>query len=43
MGELAGRHVAIIHTVRDHALRIISMRKANEREIGFFEQQFEES
>lgn len=43
MGELAGRHVVIIHTVRDHALRIISMRKANEREIGFFEKQFEES
>ena len=43
MGELAGRHVVIIHTVRDHALRIISMRKANEREIGFFEKQFEEN
>lgn len=40
MGELAGRLVIIIHTQRGDATRIISMRKANEREQRWFEKQF---
>jgi len=43
MGELAGRLVIIVHTQRNNATRIISMRKANEREQHCFEKQFEES
>ncbi|HEB79026.1 MAG TPA: BrnT family toxin [Rhodospirillales bacterium] len=42
MGELAGRLVVIVHTTRDEVTRIISMRKANEREIRWFEEQFAE-
>ena len=32
LGELIGRIVVIVHTQRGYAVRIISMRKANERE-----------
>ena len=42
MGELAGRLVIMVHTKRGDATRIISMRKANEREQRWFEKQFEE-
>jgi uncharacterized DUF497 family protein len=42
MGELAGRLVVIVHTGRENAIRIISMRKANEREQRAFKEQFEE-
>ena len=42
MGELAGRLVVIVHTKRSDATRIISMRKANEREQHWFEKQFAE-
>jgi uncharacterized DUF497 family protein len=42
MGELAGRLVIIVHTKRGNATRIISMRKANEREQRWFKKQFEE-
>lgn len=42
MGELAGRLVIMVHTRRDDTTRIISMRKANEREQRWFEKQFEE-
>jgi uncharacterized DUF497 family protein len=41
MGELAGRHVVIVHTRRGNAERIISMRKADEREATKFEEAFE--
>lgn len=40
MGDLAGRLVIIVHTTRGDATRIISMRKANEREQRWFEEQF---
>lgn len=43
MGELAGRLVVIAHTQRGKITRIISMRKANEREKRWFDKQFEES
>ena len=42
MGELAGRLVIIVHTDRADVARIISMRKANEREKRWFEKQFAE-
>ncbi|CAK8722792.1 MAG: hypothetical protein CDV28_11315 [Candidatus Electronema aureum] len=42
MGELAGRLVVIVHTGRGDSIRIISMRKANEREQRWFEKQFAE-
>lgn len=42
MGELAGRLVIIVHTKRGDNIRIISMRKANEREQRWFEKQFAE-
>jgi uncharacterized DUF497 family protein len=32
LGELAGRAVVIVHTIRGEMIRIISMRKANARE-----------
>lgn len=40
MGELAGRLVIVVHTARGEVTRIISMRKANEREQSWFEEQF---
>ncbi|MBT4289987.1 MAG: BrnT family toxin [Deltaproteobacteria bacterium] len=43
LGELAGRLVIIVHTQRGNATRIISMRKANEKEQNWFEKQFTES
>ncbi|WP_417913452.1 BrnT family toxin [Candidatus Electronema sp. TJ] len=42
MGELAGRLVVLVHTKRGSSIRIISMRKANERECRWFEEQFSE-
>ena len=42
LGELAGRLVIIVHTQRGNATRIISMRKANEKEQNWFEKQFTE-
>ena len=42
MGELAGRLVIVVHTDRENITRIISMRKANERECRWFEEQFVE-
>jgi len=42
MGELAERLVVIVHTIRENAIRIISMRKANEREQRAYKKQFEE-
>jgi uncharacterized protein len=41
-GELAGRLVIVVHTQRGNKTRIISMRKANEREQHWFEKQFTE-
>ena len=38
LGELAGRVVVIVHTPRGDATRIISMRKANEREKRFYKE-----
>ena len=43
MGELAGRLVIVVHTLRGNTIRIISMRKANEREQRRFEKQFNEN
>ncbi len=40
MGELAGRLVIIVHTKRGSSIRIISMRKANEREQRWFKERF---
>ena len=40
MGELDGRLVIVVHTKRGNTTRIISMRKANEREQAWFEKQF---
>lgn len=42
MAELSGRLVIVAHTQRGDATRIISMRKANEREKRWFRKQFEE-
>ena len=42
MGDLVGRLVIVVHTDRDGATRIISMRKANEREQRWFKKQFAE-
>lgn len=42
MGLLNGRHVIMVHTQRDESVRIISMRKANEKEVDWFEEQFEQ-
>ncbi|MBT3215192.1 MAG: BrnT family toxin [Deltaproteobacteria bacterium] len=41
MGELSGRLIVIVHTQRGNTIRIISMRKANEREQHWFNEQFE--
>jgi uncharacterized DUF497 family protein len=38
LGELAGRVVVIVHTPRGDMTRIISMRKANEREKKFYKE-----
>jgi len=38
LGDLAGRVVVIVHTPRGDMTRIISMRKANEREKKFYKE-----
>ncbi|MBF0462942.1 MAG: BrnT family toxin [Magnetococcales bacterium] len=42
MGELGGRLVVLVHTQRGDATCIISLRKANEREIRWFEERLGE-
>lgn len=42
LGELDGRLVIVVHTQKENITRIISMRKANEREQQWFEKQFTE-
>ena len=42
-GELEGRLVVVLHTARGDQVRIISMRKANAKEIHWFEKQFSAS
>ena len=39
-GDLEGRLVVVLHTARGDQVRIISMRKANAKEIHWFEKQF---
>jgi uncharacterized DUF497 family protein len=41
-GFLAGRMVIVVWVERDKARHVVSMRKANEREIKAFRKQFEE-
>ncbi|MBF0439536.1 MAG: BrnT family toxin [Magnetococcales bacterium] len=41
MGELAGRLMVLVYTERGDTIRIVSMRKANEREIRWFDERFE--
>ena len=43
MGELEGRLGVLVHTARGDQVRIISMRKANAKEIHWFEKQFSAS
>ena len=43
LGQLADHPVIIVHTQRGNATRIISMRKANEKEQRWFEKQFAKS
>jgi hypothetical protein len=43
LGELKGRLVVIVHTQRDFITRIISMRKANEREKTLYFQRLKET
>jgi uncharacterized DUF497 family protein len=43
LGELMGRVVVVVHTPRDHAIRIISMRKANEREKKIYYERLKEN
>ncbi|MCP4475236.1 MAG: BrnT family toxin [Gammaproteobacteria bacterium] len=42
LGELEGRCVVIVHTPRQSAIRVISMRKANAREKKIFKKRLEE-
>jgi len=41
LGELARRVVVIVHTLRGNTIRIISMRKANEREKKIYYERLE--
>jgi hypothetical protein len=43
MGELEGGLVVVVHKARGDQVRIISMRKANAKEIHWFEKQFSAS
>lgn len=43
LGFLSGRTVVIAHTYRQHKLRIISMRKANEREQKIYQKQLKKT
>lgn len=43
VGHLAGRMVIVGYVQRDNTRHIFSMRKANEREIKRYQEQFEES
>ena len=41
LGELLGRVAVIVHTLRGETIRIISMRKANEREKKIYQERLE--
>lgn len=43
LGELEGRVVILVHTTRNDYVRIISMRKANEREKKIYYERLEKS
>ena len=43
LGDLVGRVVVIVHTLRGETIRIISMRKANERERKRYEGRLDRS
>ena len=43
LGELVGRVVVIVHTWREDSIRIISMRKANEREQKIYQERLKET
>jgi uncharacterized DUF497 family protein len=42
LGELEGRVVTMVHTIRNPNIRIISMRKANEREKKIYQKRLKE-
>lgn len=42
VGSLTGRMVIVVWVGRDNARHVVSMRKANEREIKAYRQQFED-
>lgn len=41
LGELQSRAVVVVYTLRENYLRVISMRKANEREKKIYEKRLE--
>ena len=43
LGKLMGRVVVVVHTSRRKVIRIISMRKANEREKKIYEERLQEN
>jgi len=43
LGELMGRVVVVVHTARHDAIRIISMRKANEHEKKIYYERLKEN
>src|SRR5262245_1576377 len=43
LGKLAERVVVVVHTQRQHIIRIISMRKANEREKKIYYERLKET
>ena len=43
LGQLVGRTVVIAHTYRESRIRVISMRKANEREQKIYQKRLEET
>lgn len=43
LGKLVGRVAVVVHTPRGEAMRIISMRKANEKEKNIYQEQLKKS
>ncbi len=43
LGKIEGRVHVMVFTEREHAIRIISLRKANRREIHLYEQEIDRS
>lgn len=43
LGKLVGRVIVVVHTLREDTIRIISMRKANEKETRLYQERLKKT